>query len=124
MAALITVQNVNDFYDSGKPDIVVQSVIDFISTLDAQLDAANIPASTQKLLKIYACCHQLTLQSGGQVKSAGAMTGDSISYQTANGQGLLATNWGMMLKGMQGAEIIESLFNKSDIQVFSVGRRA
>jgi len=124
MPVTITVQDVNDFYPSGKPDIVVQSVIDFVDTVDPRLDSEGIPTSTQKLLKIYACCHQLTLQSGGQVKSESAMTGDSISYHTANGQGLAATNWGAMLKGMQGAEIIESLFNKSDIQAFSVGRRA
>lgn len=124
MAALITVEDVNAFYSSGKPDIVVQSVIDFISTADACLDGAGISDEQQKLLKIYACCHQLTLMNGGQVTAERSMTGDSVSYAApAAAKGLDSTSWGMMLKSMPGASCIESILNVSDIQVFSVGRR-
>lgn len=123
MAAIISIQDVNDFYASGKSDMVVQSVIDMIDGADACLDGAGIPEAQQRLLKVYACCHQLTMMSGGQVKSESSMTGDSVSYHAATGTGLAASNWGAMMKSMPGADCIEALLNKSDIQAFSVGRR-
>ena len=123
MAAIISIQDVNEFSATGKSDFVVQSVIDMIDGADACLDGAGIPEAQQVLLKIYAVQHQLTLMSGGQVKSESSMTGDSVSYHAATGNGLEASNWGMMMKAMPGASCIESLLNKSDIQVFSVGRR-
>lgn len=123
MPAIITIQDVNDFQATGKSDFAVQSVIDMIDGADACLDGAGIPEAQQKLLKIYAVQHQLTLMSGGQVKSESTMTGDSVSYHAATGTGLAASNWGAMMKSMPGADCIEALLNKSDIQVFSVGRR-
>ena len=124
MAAIISPQDVNEFHSTGKSDFVIQTVIDTVDAADACLDGANIPAPQQTLLKIYATLHQLTLMSGGQVKSASSMTGDSISYHAATGSGFDATNWGLMMKSMPGASCIEDILNKSDIQVFSVGRRA
>jgi hypothetical protein len=124
MAAIISTQDVNDFYYSGKSDFVIQSVIQFIDGADDCLDAAGISEDQQTLLKIYAVCHQLTLMSGGQVTSERAMTGDSVSYAApATSTGLGSTSWGAMLKSMPGSDCIETLLNKSDIQVFSVGRR-
>lgn len=123
MAAIISIQDVNEFSATGKSDFVIQSVIDMIDGADACLDGAGIPEAQQALLKIYAVLHQLTLMSGGQIKSQSAMTGDSVSYHAATGTGLASTNWGTMMKSMPGADCIESLLSKSDIQVFSVGRR-
>lgn len=123
MAAIISIQDVNDFQATGKSDFVVQSVIDMIDGADSCLDGAGIPEAQQVLLKIYAVQHQLTLMSGGQVKSESSMTGDSVSYHAATGTGLTSSNWGAMMKAMPGADCIEALLNKSDIQVFSVGRR-
>lgn len=124
MAAIISIQDVNGFQETGKSDFAIQTVIDMVDGADACLDGAGIPEAQQTLLKIYAVLHQLTLMSGGQVKSQSAMTGDSVSYHAATGTGLAATNWGVMMKSMPGADCIEAILNKSDIQVFSVGRRA
>ena len=124
MAAIISPQDVNEFFYSGKTDFVIQSVIQFIDGADACLDGAGVPEDQQMLLKIYAVCHQLTLMSGGQITSERAMTGDSVSYAApAAANGLGSTSWGAMLKSMPGSDCIEALLNKSDIQVFSVGRR-
>lgn len=124
MSALITVNDVNDFYASGKSDNVVQSVINAIDAADVCLSVSGATEDQQKLVKIYACCHQLTLMNGGQVTSERSMTGDSVSYAApAAAKGLDSTSWGMMLKSMPGASCIESILNVSDIQVFSVGRR-
>jgi hypothetical protein len=125
MPAIITPANVNEFYQSGKSDFAIQSVISVIDAADACLDGAGVPEQQQALLKIYAVCHQLTLMSGGQVTSESAMTGDSVSYAApSKAQGLGSTTWGAMLKSMPGASCIEALLNKSDIQTLSVGRRA
>ena len=123
MSVYITIGDIAAFYGAEAPTQVIQSIIDVVDGANACLDGAGISDAQQKLLKIYAVCHQLTMQSGGQVKSASSMTGDSISYNAASGAGIGASNWGVMMKSMPGSDCVEAIFNKSDIQVFSVGRR-
>jgi hypothetical protein len=113
MAVTITPADVNDFYPSGASDEVINALIVFVDQADACLDSSSIPAVTQKLVKVYAVCHMLTMQSGGGVKSESDMDGESVTFaQAFSGQGLLGSPWGAMLRVMPGYECISGLIDK------------
>jgi hypothetical protein len=123
MSSTPTVIEVIEFTGTNKPNAVIQSLITFMEAAEPCLLGAGLDEESRKLIKIYAIAHQLELMSGGQVTSESNIAGASVSYATPTGMGLASTTWGMLLKGMAGASCIEALINKSDIQVFSVGRR-
>lgn len=112
MAVTITASDVNDFYPSGASDAVINSLIAFIDQADTCLDANDIADETQKLLKIYAVCHMLTMQSGGGVKSETDMDGESVTFANAfDKEGLLGSPWGSMLRSMPGYSCIAALID-------------
>lgn len=113
MAAVITAADVNDFYPSGASDAVINSLIAFIDQADTCLDSSGISSDTQKLVKIYAVCHMLTMQFGGGVKSESDMDGESVTFGNAfDKEGLLSTAWGSMLRSMDGYSCIAALIDK------------
>lgn len=113
MAVTITPSDVNDFYPSGASDAVINALIAFIDQADACLDAAGISDETQKLIKIYAVCHMLTMQGGGGVKSESDMDGESVTFGNAfDKQGLAGSPWGSMLGSMEGYSCIAALIDK------------
>lgn len=113
MAVVITAAEVNDFYPSGASDAVINSLIAFIDQADACLDASGISDETQKLVKIYAVCHMLTMQSGGGVKSESDMDGESVTFaSTFDKQGLAGSPWGSMLGSMDGYSCIAAIIDK------------
>lgn len=113
MAVTITPGDVNDFYPSGASDAVINALIAFIDQANACLDANGIPDETQKLLKIYAVCHMLTMQYGGGVKSERDMDGESVTFSNAfDKEGLLGSPWGSMIASMPGYSCIAALIDK------------
>jgi hypothetical protein len=113
MAITITPSDINDFYPSGASDAVINSLIAFIDQADTCLDASGVSDDTQKLVKIYAVCHMLTMQSGGGVKSESDMDGESVTFGNAfDKNGLAGSAWGSMLGSMDGYSCIAGLIDK------------
>ena len=117
------VNDVREFINTSKSDFAIQSVIDFIAQAESCLVGLGLDDNQITLTMIYAVAHQVTLMDGGQVTSERNISGNALSWAAPQGTGLSSTTFGQMLKSMPGASCIESLINKSDIQVFSVGRR-
>ncbi len=113
MAITITPSDINDFYPSGASDAVINSLIAFIDQADACLDANGVSDDTQKLVKIYAVCHMLTMQGGGGVKSESDMDRESVTFGNAfDKNGLAGSPWGSMLGSMDGYSCIAALIDK------------
>lgn len=123
MAAIPTIEEIRDFINTGKSDAVITSLITFFSQAEACLIGLGLSEETINLIITYAVCHQLTMIDGGQVTQEKNISGNSLSWAAPKGDGLNSTTFGIMLSSMIGSECIEALINKSDIQVFSVGRR-
>lgn len=119
----VMVSDVRDFISTGKPDAVIQLLIDSIEKAGPCLEGLGLSDDEIKLVMIYAIAHQLTLMDGGQVTSERNIAGNQVSWATPQGQGLASTTWGNLVLQHHGASCINDLINRSDIQVFSVGRR-
>lgn len=123
MAAIPTTEEIRAFISTGKPDAVISSLIAFYSQAQSCLVGLGLSDETINLIITYAVCHSLTMIDGGQVTQEKNISGNSLSWAAPKGDGLSSTTFGTMLNSMIGSECIEALINKSDIQVFSVGRR-
>lgn len=119
----ITVEEVRNFVTTSKPDVVIQSLIDFMAQAEPCLIGLGLTEEAANLIMIYAVAHQLTMMDGGQVTSERNIAGAQMSWAAPQGQGLASTTWGNLVLQHPGASCINDLINRSDIQVFSVGRR-
>lgn len=113
MAEIITVDDVKDYCSTTLSDTAISDLIAFISQADACLDLNNIPAISQRMVKLYAVCHMVLMQQGGGVKSESDMNGESVTFaQAFDKSGLMGTNYGSLIVTMPGYECISSLLDK------------
>lgn len=128
MAAVITVSDVKAGFATTVPDSEIEMLIEIVDGADACLDAAAVPESRQKALKIYAVRHMLQMQANGgkgSVRSESAPSGASRSYSGwAGGDGLLSTSFGSLLKQLDTTGCVTGILeNDGNVMVLSVGRR-
>jgi len=108
MAAIITIQDVRDFFPTSAPDSVVNRYIALMAQADTCLDANNVPEVSQELLKLTAIAHLLTVQQGGGVKSETDMDGASVTFRDSKGQ----SPYIEQLRSMQGYSCVQSIIDK------------
>ncbi len=87
MAYTITIEDVKNIYFGSAGDAAIQMVIDFVDLADDCLDSSGSPDAAQRLLKIYACAHMLTVQDGGGVSSESDMDGESVTFANVSAKG-------------------------------------
>lgn len=128
MAAVITANDVTHGFSTTVPHDEIELLIEVVSAADDCLDANSVPESKQKILKIYAVRHMLTMQANsgaGIVKSRTAPSGASQSFATWQGQGVQGTSYGALLKQLDVygcvVSILENDTNK--VGIYSVGGR-
>ncbi|WP_106478111.1 DUF7370 family protein [Phytohalomonas tamaricis] len=122
MAVTITAADVQGYGITGA-DAMIDGYIALVAQADTCLDKNKVPDETQRLLKINAVAHLMTLAQGGQIRSQSAPSGASRSFATPTGQGIELTNWGSMLKTLDRYGCITSLLenDKERPMVMSVG---
>lgn len=109
----ITIDEVKEVIPTEVSDSIIQALICFIDQADTCLESNSVPDATQKILKLYAVAHMLTMQSGGQVKSESDMDGASVSYNVGNYEkGLSSSEYGNMVKSMDTYGCISALLSK------------
>ena len=112
MAYTITIEDVKNIYFGSAGDAAIQMVIDFVDLADDCLDSSGSPDAAQRLLKIYACAHMLTVQDGGGVSSESDMDGESVTFANVfNKAGLGMSQYGAMIKGMDGYSCIAAIMD-------------
>lgn len=113
MAHVITISDVQTVYQGGAGSSAIQSVIDFVDLADACLDSSGVEDAAQRLIKIYAACHMLTVQDGGGVTSESDMDGESVSFANVfNKAGLGMSQYGALIGGMSGYNCIAAIMDK------------
>jgi hypothetical protein len=127
MAVVITVSDVKEGFATTVPDSEIEMLIEIVDGADACLDAAAVPESRQKALKIYAVRHMLQMQANGgkgAVRSESAPSGASRSYSGwAGGDGLMSTSFGSLLKQLDATGCVTGILeNSSNVMILSVGR--
>lgn len=108
MAATITIADVRGFYPNSLPDSLVQIYIDTVAQADACLDSNGISEPQQKLVKLYAVAHLITMQTGGAVKSEGDMDGESVTFKESRGDSTFIDQ----LRGMSGYKCLQPFIDK------------
>ncbi len=126
MAATITVDEVKDGFETTISDTEIQLMIDFVdANADECLDKNSVPESTCKLLKLYAVRHMCTLmvESGrGTIKSQGAPSGASRSFNAWSGEGVTSTTYGSMLSQMDENGCVTDIFrNDNNYDLLTIG---
>lgn len=122
MAVTITAADVQSYGITGA-EAMIDGYIALVDQADACLDKNEVPDETQRLLKINAVAHLMTLAQGGQIKSQSAPSGASRTFATPTGGGFNLTNWGSMLKALDRYGCITGLIenDKARPLVMSVG---
>ena len=127
MAATITAADVKDGFATTVSDTEIDLLISVVSEADACMDAAGVSDERQRVLKIYAVRHMLSMQSNGgrgNVTSESAPSGASRSYSAWKGVGVNATPYGSMLKQLDvNGCVVRLLENTVNLSIMSVGRR-
>ena len=114
MAFIITTTDIRSNCPTSLADPAIQALIDFVSQADTCLDSSVIPDPTQRLLKVYAVCHMLTMQSGGGVKSESDMDGESVTFANVFSKaGLGGSHYGSLLSMMPGYSCIAALLDNA-----------
>lgn len=118
MAEEICVKDVKNVYPSPPvPDEVILDLIDSISAaIDACLDSNSVPASAQRLIKIYSVAHQLSMMAGPEVKSRTTAEGASQSFNT--GDDSSSSTWLRMLEQIDKWGCTSSLFSSNNPTLF------
>lgn len=126
MAASITVSDVKAGYSTEVPDDEIGLLIQAADQADACLDGSGVPEEKQKLLKLLAVRHMLSLIEGsgrGKAISEGA-SGAFRSFGAWQGQGLGSTRFGAMLLQLDSTGCVSNLLSNSQrLGIWSVGRR-
>jgi hypothetical protein len=117
MAAIITIQDVQDFYPNTLSNNMISRLIDFVSAADTCLDANAVPEAAQELLKLLAVAHLLSVQSGGDVKSETDMDGASVTFRDIKSSSPFIDQ----LRSMPGYSCIQSLVDKPKRFAAAVG---
>jgi hypothetical protein len=126
MSVILTTGDVNAFCPTSTSydDSVIQMYIDVVSEADVCMTSNGIPDAMQKALKLNAICHQLTKQSGGQVKSQRDFEGASITFETyqSDGYGLESSTFGQFVKSSGYVDCFAFMDTKSNRFISAVGR--
>jgi hypothetical protein len=125
MASEITVADVKDFCGGAMAasETKIQTIIDYINLADDCLDSRNVPAPTQKLMKLYAVCHQLLFSGGGAVASESDFDGASVSYAVnQNAKGLARSSFGEALLGMDQWGCLKDLLEPRRRYIRGIGQ--
>lgn len=127
MATAITSSDVKDGFTTSVPDGEIDSLISVVDEADTCLDANSVSADKQKMLKLYAVRHLLTMQANqgrGTVASQSAPSGASQSFSSRKGMGLQSTFYGDMLKQIDDAGCVLAVINNAQqLTLRRVGRR-
>lgn len=125
MAAVITVIDVKNGFDTTVAEDEIQMLIDVVDVADVCLDGASVPEAKQRALKIYAVRHMIAMQANsgkGTVTSEHAPSGASRSYSSWKGVGVNATPYGNLLKQLDTSGCIVALLENTQQMAFmSVG---
>ncbi len=108
MAATITTQDVNNFYPNSVDDAIVQIYIDTVAQADTCLDNNSVSDPQQKLLKLNAVAHLLSMQQGGGVKSEQDMDGESVTFRDSK----YASSYLETLRGLEGYTCVQPYVDK------------
>lgn len=108
MAATITTQDVNNFYPNSIDDTIVQIYIDTVAQADTCLDNNSVSEPQQKLLKLNAVAHLLSMQQGGGVKSEQDMDGESVTFRDSK----YASSYLETLRGLEGYTCVQPYVDK------------
>lgn len=108
MAATITTQEVNNFYPNSVDETIVQIYIDTVAQADTCLDNKSVSEPQQKLLKLNAVAHLLSMQQGGGVKSEQDMDGESVTFRDSK----YASSYLETLRGLEGYTCVQPYVDK------------
>lgn len=99
MAETITVTEVRNLTGTALPDYAIEGYISIVDGADECLDANNVPAAQQKLLKIYGAAHFVAMDSLGDGVKSKSSPHDSITYKDG-ARDVTATKYGRQLQAL------------------------
>lgn len=127
MAATITASDVKNDYSTSVSDTEIALLISIVDGANTCLDANSVASDTQKVLKIYAVRHLLAMQENdgrGKAVSEQAPSGAGRSFQQKQGEGVMATRYGSMLKQLDKYGCVTRILeNTRRVGIRSIGRR-